>query len=181
MTSKIRRGLPALFTIVLLATVTFGQDPNSGAPAVQCAAPAKYVDTFEKAKCVEVTLRYDLKLMRVFSNDNARLGTYFTTTCLMSPRYAIRKLALKQEWGNRATKIVEVTVPAGTTIYIGIAAFQDPETLYPGGAQQTVVVDISKLVWGTPRRFIGAGDGIRTRNPQLGKLMRYRCATPAQR
>ena len=27
----------------------------------------------------------------------------------------------------------------------------------------------------------GAGDGIRTRNPQLGKLMRYRCATPAQK
>ena len=27
---------------------------------------------------------------------------------------------------------------------------------------------------------LGAGDGIRTRNPQLGKLMRYRCATPAQ-
>ena len=26
----------------------------------------------------------------------------------------------------------------------------------------------------------GAGDGIRTRNPQLGKLMRYRCATPAR-
>ena len=29
-------------------------------------------------------------------------------------------------------------------------------------------------------RKFGAGDGIRTRNPQLGKLMRYRCATPAQ-
>ncbi|MEN3327777.1 MAG: hypothetical protein V7638_2584 [Acidobacteriota bacterium] len=29
-------------------------------------------------------------------------------------------------------------------------------------------------------REFGAGDGIRTRNPQLGKLMRYRCATPAQ-
>jgi hypothetical protein len=27
----------------------------------------------------------------------------------------------------------------------------------------------------------GAGDGTRTRNPQLGKLMRYHCATPAQR
>ena len=156
MTSKVRRGLPTLFAIALLATVTFGQDQNSGAAAVQCAAPAKYVDTFQNAKCVEVTLQYDLKLMRVFSNDNARLGTYFTTTCLLSPRYAIRKLALKREWGNRATKIVEVTVPAGTTIYIGIAAFQDPETLYPGGAQQTVVVDISKLVWGTPRRFISA-------------------------
>ena len=150
MTSKIRHGLPALFTIILLATVTFGQNQNSGAPAVQCVAPAKYVNTFQNAKCAEVTLRYDLKLTRVFSNDNARLGTYFTTTCLLSPRYAIRKLALKQEWGNRATKIVEVTVPAGTTIYIGIAAFQDPETLYPGGGQQTVVVDIDKLVWGTP-------------------------------
>lgn len=155
MTFKIRHGIPALFTIVLLATVTFGQDQNSGAPAVQCAAPAKYVNTFQNAKCVEVTLRNDLKLMRVFSSDNAQ-GTYFTTTCLMSPRYAIRKLALKQEWGNRATKIVEVTVPAGTTIYIGIAAFQDPEALYPGGAQQTVVVDLRKLVWGKPRRFIRA-------------------------
>jgi hypothetical protein len=26
----------------------------------------------------------------------------------------------------------------------------------------------------------GAGDGIRTRNPELGKLMRYHCATPAR-
>ena len=25
----------------------------------------------------------------------------------------------------------------------------------------------------------GAGDGIRTRNTQLGKLIRYRCVTPA--
>ena len=31
------------------------------------------------------------------------------------------------------------------------------------------------------RRKSGAGDGIRTRNPQLGKLMRYRCATPARK
>lgn len=144
MTSKILRTLPVFFTIALFATVTFAQ----------CAAPAKYVDTFEDSKCVEVTLQYDLKLMRVFSSDKARLGTYFTTTCLLSPQYAIRKLALKREWGNRATQIVEVTVPAGTTIYIGIAAFQNPAVLYPGGAQQTVVVDISKLVWETPRRFI---------------------------
>lgn len=151
MTSKIRRRLPVFFTILLFATVAFGQDPNS---TVQCAAPDKYVNTFQKSKCVEVTLRYDLKLMRVFSNDNARVGTYFTTTCLISPRYAIRKLALKQEWGNRATKIVEVTVPAGTKIYVGIAAFQNPETLYPGGAQQTVVVDLDNVVWGTPKRFI---------------------------
>ena len=154
MTSKILRGLPVLFTIGLFVTVTFGQTSNSDVPAVQCAAPAKYVDTFQNAKCLVVTLQYDLKLTRVFSSDNAKVGTYFTTTCLLSPRYAIRKLALKQQWGNRATKIVEVTVPAGTTIYIGIAAFQDPEVLYPGGAQQTVVVDLNSVVWGTPRRFI---------------------------
>lgn len=155
MTSKIRRQISVLFTIVLFAAVTFGQDPNSGGP-VLCAAPDGSANTFQKAKCVEVTLRYDLKLMRVFSNDKAMKGIYFTTTCLMSPRYAIRKLALKQEWGNRATKIVEVTVPAGTTIYIGIAAFQDPETLYPGGAQQTVVkkLALDNLGWGTPKPFI---------------------------
>jgi hypothetical protein len=29
-------------------------------------------------------------------------------------------------------------------------------------------------------RKLGAGDGTRTHNFQLGKLMRYRCATPAR-
>ena len=38
--------------------------------------------------------------------------------------------------------------------------------------------DVSHSRYGV--RKSGAGDGIRTRNPQLGKLMRYRCATPAQ-
>src|SRR5262245_33201022 len=31
-----------------------------------------------------------------------------------------------------------------------------------------------------PRGLSGAGDGTRTRNPKLGKLMRYHCATPAR-
>ena len=166
MTTKLRLGLPCLFTILLLATVTFGQDPTSGSTAVQCAAPADTANTFQESKCASVTLLYDLKLTRVFSNDRALQGRYLTTTCLLTPRYAIRKLALKREWGNRATKLVEVTVPAGTTIYIGIARFQDPPALYPGGAQQTVVEDPGKLLWGTSKPFIrqqcaSGGDTIR--------------------
>lgn len=39
--------------------------------------------------------------------------------------------------------------------------------------------EILRAHWHSSQKNNGAGDGIRTRNTQLGKLMRYRCATPA--
>ena len=137
---KIRITLGA-FILLVLPTVSHAQ----------CPAPSTYVATFQDSRCVAITLQYELKLVRVFSNDASKEGHYLSTTPPLSRSYAIRRLALKREWGNRATKQVEATIPAGTTIYIGIAAPQDPSTLYPGGAQQTVVEDLTGIVWGPTR------------------------------
>jgi hypothetical protein len=139
------------FVLLVLPAVGRAQNVNNEPLNPQCAAPSSYVPTFLDSRCVAVTLQYELKLIRVFSNDGSRQGHYLSTTTPLSSRYAIRRLALKQEWGNRATKQVEATVPVGTTIYIGIAAPQEPQVLYPGGAQQTVVEDLTGIIWGRTR------------------------------
>src|SRR5262245_61468624 len=136
------------FIFLVLPVVGHAQNANNVPVSVKCPAPSQYVATFQDSICVAVSLRYDLKLTRVFSEDRSKQGHYLTTTPLLSRSYAIRRLALKREWGNLATKQAEATVPMGTTIYIGIVAPQDPQALYPGGAQQTVVEDISGIVWG---------------------------------
>jgi hypothetical protein len=135
------------FILLVLPAVTRAQNVNNE----QCPAPSTYVATFQDSKCVAVILQYELKLVRVFSSDNSKQGHYLSTTPPLSRSYVIRHLALKQEWGNRATKQVEATIPVGTTIYIGIAAPQDPQALYPGGGQQTVVEDLTGVVWGPTR------------------------------
>ena len=52
---------------------------------------------------------------------------------------AIRNLALDQKWNppNQATKVVSVTLHAGTIVYKLIVAPLNPADCYPGGWQQT--------------------------------------------
>ena len=68
---------------------------------------------------------------------------------------AIRNLALDQKWipPNQATKVVSVTLPAGTTVYQGIVAPQNPADCYPGGGQQTFIKDSrdANIQWGEGR------------------------------
>jgi hypothetical protein len=135
-------------TIILKAFILFVLPAVAHA---QCPAPSTYVATFQDSKCVAVTLTYDLKLTRVFNDDRSKQGHYFTMTPLLSSSYAIRGLALKKEWGNSARLEADATIPTGTTIYIGIVAPQDPQALYPGGAQQTVVEDLTGIIWGRTR------------------------------
>lgn len=56
------------------------------------------------------------------------MGQYWTTIKPLGPLQAQIDLALKPEWGNTATQITTIKVPAGQTIYQGAAASQ-------GGAQ----------------------------------------------
>jgi hypothetical protein len=45
-------------------------------------------------------------------------------------------LALRPEWGNTATKVVKIEVPAGTKIYEGFAEAQG--SLVGGGSQVVI-------------------------------------------
>ena len=82
--------------------------------------------------------------------ENNYKGAYLSTQDSFDSSLAIQQLALDQSWyhPNLATMKVNVTVPAGTTIYVGTVApiyqgVYSPEpipSLYPGDVNQTVVL-----------------------------------------
>jgi hypothetical protein len=78
---------------------------------------------------------------RYFGNSVSKYGRYLTSDQYTTNSEAIKKLALNQDWGNPASKKVTVTLPAGMTVYQGIAAPQNPATCYPGGGQQIFIKD----------------------------------------
>lgn len=97
--------------------------------------------TFKDSQCKEVKLTQATNFYRYHSDDTNKFGRFMTTNKYSNNVDVIKKLALKQTWGNKATKIITVTLPTGTITYQGIVALQDPATCYPGGGQQTYIVN----------------------------------------
>lgn len=119
-----------------------------------CPLPANIAVTFLGSKCREVLLQEPRAYYRYYSSSTNKFGRYLTTDRYTSNVQIIRNLALKQEWGNQATMMLTVTVPAGTKVYEGIVAPQIPASCYPGGGQQTFIENSKdpNLKWseGTP-------------------------------
>jgi filamentous hemagglutinin len=61
------------------------------------------------------------------------VGGYWTRTQPAGPLQSIIDSALNPQWGNTATNVAAIRVPAGTTIYEGAAAAQGG--LVGGGSQ----------------------------------------------
>jgi hypothetical protein len=115
--------------------------------------------TFTNAQVTETVLAQPTTYYRAFSDpvdnvppvvENNYKGSYLSTQDSFSSSAVIQELALDQSWyhPNLATMKVNVTVPAGTTAYVGTVApilqgVYSPEpiaSLYPGGVNQTVVL-----------------------------------------
>jgi hypothetical protein len=86
-------------------------------------------------------------------------NTFFTTHQYNSSEDAIKALALDQDWQypNKATYVVEVVVPGGTTgSYRGkVAGIPGKEDRYPGGGFQVYIPGAKNnpnIQWGTPRK-----------------------------
>lgn len=130
--------------------------PQTQPTAPDCRLPLEIAVTFLDSKCQEIKLQEDKTYYRYFSTDKNKFGRYLTTNLYKKNVDVIRNLALKQEWGNQATMMLTVTVPAGTTVYEGVVASQDPAQCYPGGGQQTFIQDSKdpNLKWseGTPMK-----------------------------
>lgn len=94
---------------------------------------SKIANTFRGGSYTERVLEEDTILYRVYSDPDKKLGGYWTTVNPAGPQQAVNDLALLPEWGNRATNVVEINVPAGTRVYEGIAAPQG--NLMGGGSQ----------------------------------------------
>ena len=117
--------------------------------ASSCPLLADIAVTFLDSKCKKVKLLMPQTFFRYYSNETNKKGRYLTTEQYQTNVEAIANLALNQTWGNKAEKILSITLPAGTTVYQGIVAPQNPTSCYPGGGQQTFIEDSkdSNLFW----------------------------------
>ncbi len=106
-----------------------------------CPLPDNIAITFRGAKCKKVKLQMPQTFFRYYHDDNNKKGRYLTTDQYQTNEEVIKNLALNQEWGNKAEKMLSITLPAGTIVYQGIVAPQIPASCYPGGGQQTFIED----------------------------------------
>ncbi|MCW5317272.1 hypothetical protein GTQ43_26745 [Nostoc sp. KVJ3] len=106
-----------------------------------CPLASDIAVTFLDSKCQEVKLEHPKTFYRYYSSSQNKYGRYLTTNKYKTNVEVIKNLALNQAWGNQATIIEKVTLPAGTTIYQGIVAPQAPTKCYPGGGQQIFIQD----------------------------------------
>ncbi|QLE54593.1 hypothetical protein [Nostoc sp. TCL26-01] len=149
-----------LFTVSLLPrlSLTSARIPVKD---TNCPIPTEYepvVITFLNSRCYKVKLERPRTFYRYYSDEKSNKGRYITTNRYQVNIEAIQNLALNQSWTppNRATKRIRVTLPAGTIVYEGKAAPQEPQKCYPGGGQQTWLENPTdpNIKWSEPEDMI---------------------------
>ena len=133
--------------------------------APNCPLPVTLAANFKDSTCTKTTLPASQTFYRYFHSPQNRIGRYLTTDRFSTNVDAIAKLALHQDWGNRAERELSVTLPAGTVVYQGVVGPQTPASCYPGGAQQTFIENSKDpaIVW--------------TDGPAL-TLLQFQCSQP---
>jgi len=117
----------------VVASTTFGPI-NPGPLAAGVAA------SFRGGKYTQVVYADAVRLYRVYGGRSSQLGSFWTTS---PPTGALRsriELALNPRWGNSASQIARIDVPAGTTMYEGFAAAQGPLV---GGGKQVFIPQVN--------------------------------------
>ncbi len=99
----------------------------------------KIAGTFRSSSYTEFRAAEPIVLYRVYSDDGKQFGSYWTRTSPYGPTQALLDGAVRPEWGNKGTKVVRIEVPAGTTIFEGVAGEQGQMV---GGGNQIFLQDI---------------------------------------
>ena len=102
-------------------------------PANPGPLPLKVAETFRGGSYTELTLNEPTIFYRAYGGQAQKLGAFWSRVRPTGPLQAQLDLAIKPEWGNKATEIATIRVPAGQTIYEGAAASQG--ALVGGGNQ----------------------------------------------
>jgi filamentous hemagglutinin len=103
---------------------------------------AGVASTFRGASYREVTYDQATALYRVYGGKSGQLGSFWTAT---PPTGALRSridLALNPQWGNTASQVVRIDVPAGVKMYEGYAASQAGLV---GGGTQVFIPNVNPL------------------------------------
>jgi len=87
-------------------------------------------------------------LYRAYSKSGKKFRAYWTDIPPAGPLQAKIDSALLPSFGNEATKVVHIRVPAGETVFEGFTAPQveDPGVNLLGGGRQ-IVIDNVKPEW----------------------------------
>ncbi|WP_037316942.1 DUF6862 domain-containing protein [Ruegeria halocynthiae] len=134
-----------------IKVVLRGSDPehigsrieNRYDPINEGPLPTDIAKTFRSATYNEVITTEPTKLYRVISDNGNPAGGYWTRTKPEGPLQSVIDSALDQNWGNTATRVVEMEVPAGTRLFEGFAAPQ--RDLVGGGNQVYFDRDVNPL------------------------------------
>lgn len=86
--------------------------------------PDTVADTFRSSSYTGMALEDSMLLYRVHGGKAAELGAYWTRTPPAGPLQSQIDAALSPAWGNTATNVTTMRVPAETIIYEGAAASQ---------------------------------------------------------
>ncbi len=146
--SKILVGITLCLLITFLGVKwdSFSLFAQAEEMSYDCNLPEEIAITFLEGNCTERTLEEPEIFYRYYTlnedgTEKYKYGRYLTTDKFDNNTEVIVKLALDQDWGNKANLIETVTLPEGTTVYQGITGPQNPPDCYPGGGQQTFIVD----------------------------------------
>jgi filamentous hemagglutinin len=101
--------------------------------------------TFRGGSYTEMVTSETTTLYRVHGGAAGELGSYWTRTAPTGPLQSRIDGAILPEWGNTATGVSTIRVPAGTRIFDGFAA---PQGGLVGGGSQVIIqkVDPSWLM-----------------------------------
>lgn len=86
-----------------------------------------------------IVLDRDLIVYRGHGGDTGPVGRFTTPTYPLDRLDMRQSMAILEEWGNSLTEITTFRIPAGTTIYQGLAERQGN---LPGWGLQTFIPDI---------------------------------------
>lgn len=120
-------------------------------PQVETPLSIEDAATFANLQYTQVVTTSTLVVHRNFSSSSNRYGRFMSSDVFRSPAQAVRKLALDQSWygTNQAWYVEDVTLPAGTLVYVGRVApiyqgifrREAAPSVYPGMAVQYLVAN----------------------------------------
>ncbi len=102
--------------------------------------PDAIANTFRGGSYTGTTVSETTTLYRVHGGTAGEVGQFSTRTLPAGPLQSRIDLALNPAWGNTATQVTTIRLPAGTTIFEGFAAGQGGLV---GGGSQVVIPNVN--------------------------------------
>jgi RHS repeat-associated protein len=137
----IGEGLFNIATVGLLSKLNwFAPKSVSHGPLNPGPLADDIANTFRSGTYTAKTVSKPTTMYRVISDAGNPTGSYWTRVKPIGPFQSVIDLALDQNWGNTATRIIKARIPAGTKIYEGFSAAQRGLV---GGANQVYIPKIN--------------------------------------